>query len=137
MSNGIAVAPPAIAVDAIGKTFRRRSRAVEALRDVTLDVHGGEFVSLLGPSGCGKSTLLRIIGGLQPADRGRVVIGDDTPDAARAAKQFGLVPQAPALVPWKTVDQNVRLLSKLHRRAAAHAALDDAAGQVHRITNVG
>jgi NitT/TauT family transport system ATP-binding protein len=125
MRTGVALAAPPIAVDTVGKTFRRRGRTVEALRDVTLDIRGGEFVSLLGPSGCGKSTLLRIIGGLQPADRGRVVIGDDTPDAARAAKQFGLVPQAPALVPWKTVDQNVRLLSKLHRRAAAHPALPD------------
>jgi NitT/TauT family transport system ATP-binding protein len=118
-----AAASPAASIEGRGivKSFGGFT-AVDAL---TLDIRGGEFVSLLGPSGCGKSTLLRIIGGLQPADRGRVVIGDDTPDAARAAKQFGLVPQAPALVPWKTVDQNVRLLSKLHRRAATHPALSD------------
>lgn len=122
----ITISAPPIAVDAVGKVFRRRGRAVEALRDVTLDIAGGEFVSLLGPSGCGKSTLLRIVGGLESADRGRVVIGGDTPDAARGAKQFGLVPQAPALVPWKTVAQNVRLLSKLHRRAATHPPLPTA-----------
>jgi NitT/TauT family transport system ATP-binding protein len=119
------VAAPPIAVDGVGKTFRGRRRSVHALDDVTLDIAAGEFVSLLGPSGCGKSTLLRIIGGLQSPDTGRVTIGDTTSDAARAAKQFGLVPQAPALVPWKTVDQNVRFLSKLHR-TAAHPPLPDA-----------
>ena len=67
----------------------------------------GEFVSLLGPSGCGKSTLLRIIGGLLTADRGTVQVGGTTPDRARAAKRFGLVPQTPALLPWRTVADNV------------------------------
>ncbi len=70
--TGASSAAPPIAVDEIGKTFRRRARTVEALRGVTLDIAGGEFVSLPASSGCGKSTLLRIIGGLQAADRGRV-----------------------------------------------------------------
>jgi NitT/TauT family transport system ATP-binding protein len=126
MTSRTAALATSITIDGVGKTFRRRGRTVEALRSVSLDIAAGEFVSLLGPSGCGKSTLLRIIGGLQPADAGVVSIGGVDPDAARDAKLFGLVPQAPALVPWKTVDQNVRFLSRLHRSADAHAPLDGA-----------
>src|SRR5690606_31325128 len=79
----------------------------------------------LGPSGCGKSTLLRIIGGLQDATSGAVSIGALAPDAARADRQFGLVPQSPALVPWKTVAQNVRFLSTMHRGHTSHPTLPD------------
>lgn len=117
-------APP-ISIRSVSKVFRRRGQAVEALRAVDLQIASGEFVSLLGPSGCGKSTLLRIIGGLQPTDGGAVAIGDLSAERARKAQQFGLVPQAPALVPWKTVGQNVRFLSKLHRGAHAPLPADE------------
>jgi len=109
----------------VGKVFRRRGRTVTALDDVNLNIPRGEFVSLLGPSGCGKSTLLRIIGGLQQADSGAMAIDGQTADEARSAKQFGLVPQAPALVPWKTLGQNVRFLTKLHRGAESHPVMND------------
>ncbi|MEO6125783.1 MAG: ABC transporter ATP-binding protein [Ilumatobacteraceae bacterium] len=115
-----------IEVDNVGKVFRRRGRTVTALADVNLDISRGEFVSLLGPSGCGKSTLLRIIGGLQHADSGVMVVDGQTADQARSAKQFGLVPQAPALVPWRTLGQNVRFLTELHRGAESHPVMDDA-----------
>ena len=96
-----------------------------ALADVHLQIRRGEFVSLLGPSGCGKSTLLRILGGLQHADAGTILVDGQTADRARSAKQFGLVPQAPALVPWKTLGQNVRFLTKLHRGAESHPVMND------------
>ena len=107
--------------------FARRGRTVTALAGVDLEIGAGEFVSLLGPSGCGKSTLLRIIGGLQRPVRGDVVVAGATAEAARAGKQYGLVPQSPALVPWKTVAENVRFLSGLRRRRrAADRPLGDA-----------
>ncbi|MET0908354.1 MAG: ABC transporter ATP-binding protein [Ilumatobacteraceae bacterium] len=129
-----ALAEPPVAVDplvslrGVHQVFARRGRTVAALAGVDLAIEAGEFVSLLGPSGCGKSTLLRIIGGLQAPVRGEVVVAGSSAAAARAAKQYGLVPQAPALVPWKTVADNVRFLSGLHRnRRTAHRPLDDAA----------
>src|SRR5215203_3465323 len=79
----------------VSKRFRTRGGVVEALRGIDLQIRQGEFVSLLGPSGCGKSTLLRIIGGLHHIDTGVLTIAGATADAARTAKQFGLVPQAP------------------------------------------
>ena len=132
MESTTLAAPPPVAVDPlvslrdVHQVFSRRGRNVAALAGVDLAIGAGEFVSLLGPSGCGKSTLLRIIGGLQRPTRGAVVVAGGSADAARAGKQYGLVPQAPALVPWKSVADNVRFLSGLHRQRAAHQPLDDA-----------
>ena len=115
-----------VSVRDVTKTFHQRGRHVEALQHVDLDIRRGEFVSLLGPSGCGKSTLLRIIGGLHAASSGTVLVNGLDADTARAAKQYGLVPQSPALVPWRTVAKNVRLLTGLHRGAATHPVMSDA-----------
>jgi NitT/TauT family transport system ATP-binding protein len=106
-----------IVVDHVHKHFFHNGRPIIALEDVSLTVAAGEFVSVIGPSGCGKSTLLRIIGGLLAPDGGSIRIDDATPDEARAAKRFGLVPQTPALLPWRTVLGNVTLL-----RDAGHLA---------------
>ncbi len=115
-----------ISLRGVGKQFRRRGRRVVALHDVDLDIRRGEFVSLLGPSGCGKSTLLRIIGGLHDSDGGTITVDGDDVHRARSAKQYGLVPQAPALVPWKTLAGNVRFLTSLHRGGEAHPVMSDA-----------
>jgi NitT/TauT family transport system ATP-binding protein len=114
-----------VSIRGVHKVFRRRKQVVEALRAVDLDIGRGEFISLLGPSGCGKSTLLRVIGGLTEADAGTVDVGGLTPDSARRAKQYGLVPQSPALVPWADVDKNVRFLSTLDGRAGQHSPMPD------------
>jgi len=115
-----------VSVRTVTKTFRQRGGNVHALQGIDLDIGRGEFVSLLGPSGCGKSTLLRIIGGLHEPSSGGVTINGLDADAARAAKQYGLVPQSPALVPWKTLAQNVRFLTGLHRGSATHPVMTDA-----------
>ena len=74
---------------------------------MNLDVKDGEFVSVVGPSGCGKSTLLKVVAGLlQPAAEAAYIDGEPVngvPD------QVGMVFQNDALLPWKTVAQNVRL----------------------------
>ncbi len=116
-----------VSMRGVHKVFRRRRQVVEALRSIDLDVGRGEFVSLLGPSGCGKSTLLRVIGGLVQPDGGVVEVAGQQPTTARKAKQYGLVPQTPALMPWATVERNVRFLSSLDsgRRSAASSLSDD------------
>src|SRR5262249_13132320 len=115
--------PPYLDVDGVCKVFQRRGQKTVALRDVNLRVAKGEFGSARGPSGCGKSTPLRVIGGLVDADLGRVAVGGATAAQARGRKQFGLVPQSPALLPWQSVDQNVRFLTDLHKRAQAPTQL--------------
>jgi NitT/TauT family transport system ATP-binding protein len=89
----------------------------EAARDVDLEIHQGEFVSLIGPSGCGKSTLLRVASGLLDATGGEVYCDK---------KDIGYVFQDPTLLPWRTVRGNVELFAELHgipkRERAARAA---------------
>lgn len=109
-----------ITVNGVGKSFVRRGQWTEALRDIRLEMERGTFVSLIGPSGCGKSTLLRIIGGLAEAEEGEVRIDGRTPAEAQAAKQFGFVPQAPALFPWRTVIQNMAIPREVNCKADAN-----------------
>ncbi len=119
----VAVAPAALELHGVRKSFGRRKRPMVALDGVSFSVAAGEFVTLIGPSGCGKSTLLRTVAGLLPVDAGEVLVAGSPPDQARRAKQFGLVPQRPALLPWRTVRQNVRLLTEVNKGAEAHATL--------------
>ena len=95
----------------VAKAFGR----VQALAPVDLAVAAGEVVTILGPSGSGKTTLLRIVGGLDEPTAGRVRIGGASPHDARRAKRIGFVPQSPALLPWRTVGANARLLLDVNR----------------------
>lgn len=104
-----------------------------ALNGVDLDIAPGKFVSVIGPSGCGKSTLLRLIAGLEQPDSGSVSVYGVTPEDACSAKMVGLVPQAPALLPWLNVLQNVSLPHKINKgadkkRPAAAQAIETASG---------
>jgi len=114
-SAASAGATAGISVSDVSKRFG----TVAALAPVSLDVAPGEVVTLLGPSGCGKTTLLRLIAGLETPSSGSVTIDGQPPGAARAQKRIGFVPQSPALLPWRTVAANVRLLQEVNRPANA------------------
>jgi len=113
----------AVSVHHVSKWFTRAKLQTRALARVNLDIRPGEFVSLIGPSGCGKSTLLRIVGGLLPYDTGEVTVAGTTPEAARNSKLIGFAPQAPALLPWRTVRKNVGLLGEINHRRATRSSL--------------
>jgi len=98
-----------IEISELGLAFPYDGGSLEVLRDFSLHVREGEFLSILGPSGCGKSTLLRVIGGLQDVNSGRVLIGGVSPEQARKHKAFGYVFQNPVLFGWRTVLENVML----------------------------
>jgi NitT/TauT family transport system ATP-binding protein len=100
-----------IRLDRVGMTYATSSGPVEALRDVSLSVANGEFLSVVGPSGCGKSTLLRIIAGLRAATSGAVSV-DGSAVAAPVAR-VGMVFQAPVLLKWRTIIDNVLLPAEL------------------------
>jgi NitT/TauT family transport system ATP-binding protein len=76
-----------------------------ALDDASFSFEEGEFVSLLGPSGCGKTTLLRIVAGLIPRTSGRVTVAGR--EVVGPYGDYGFVFQAPALMPWRSVLDNV------------------------------
>jgi NitT/TauT family transport system ATP-binding protein len=100
----------------VSKWFGSGSSATLAISDVTIAVRRGQFVTFIGPSGCGKSTLLRIAAGLIPFDAGDVTIFGETVEQATINKHIGFVPQAPALLPWRTVLENVQLPLQVNRR---------------------
>ena len=94
-------------IDHVGKTFTRGSATTDVLRDITLGIEKGEFVSIIGHSGCGKTTLLNIVAGLTPVTTGVVLLQDrevNEPGPDRA-----VVFQNHSLLPWLTVYDNVRL----------------------------
>lgn len=114
----------------VAKTFNGRPAPLVALTSITLDVATGEFVCLIGPSGCGKSTLLRLIADQIPATMGNIRLDGAPPATARKAKQIAWMAQNPALLPWQTVLDNVRLPQRVNtaanRQNGQHAALDPA-----------
>jgi NitT/TauT family transport system ATP-binding protein len=118
---GRAGEPGSISVSSAGRSYGRGAGSTVALADVDLEIPRGRFVSIIGPSGSGKSTLLRLIAGLESPDSGSVSVFGAAPDDACATKRIGLVPQTPALLPWLTARQNVRLTQRLNRRGATGA----------------
>lgn len=107
-----------ISLNGITKSF---SNGTVALRDMSLSVNAGEFVSLLGPSGCGKSTALRIVAGLAPATKGTVSWGDVGGTSKDTSHDVSFVFQEPTLMPWATVFANVYLPLKLKAQSKAQA----------------
>lgn len=85
-----------------------RYGAVTALSNVSLDIHRGEFVTLLGPSGCGKTTLLRVIAGFETPAEGRVLLGSrDITNVQPHRRPVNMVFQRPTLFPHLDVFENV------------------------------
>src|SRR3569623_309802 len=80
---------------------------VLALKDMCLDIGRGEFVAVVGPSGCGKSSLMKLISGLAPRSAGMGEV--DGAEVTRPLKIVGMAFQNPALLPWRTVLENVLL----------------------------
>jgi NitT/TauT family transport system ATP-binding protein len=78
-----------------------------ALQGFNLEIARGEFAAVVGPSGCGKSTLMKLISGLTPRSSGHVTV--DGVDVVRPLKTVGMAFQNPALLPWRTVLENVLL----------------------------
>jgi len=119
-------AGPLIALRDISKVF---SNGTLALKDMSLNVGRGEFLSLLGPSGCGKSTALRIIAGLGEPTSGTIDWPTAEYDAAgRPHPEIGFVFQEPTLMPWATVFSNVWLPLRLKgvSKSAARGEVTDA-----------
>lgn len=113
-----------ITIDRASKVFLTRDGdEIVALKDASLTIKDCEFIALVGPSGCGKSTLLRLIGGLLPLSGGGIAI--DGKPVAEPREETGIVFQAPTLLPWATIKENVQfplsLMGKLTADSEAKA----------------
>ncbi len=103
------MAASVISVRDLSLVFQTAEQPVHALSKVNLEVEEGDFVSFIGPSGCGKTTLLRVIADLERATSGTISVNGMDPNEARLMRSYGYVFQAPALFPWRTVQDNVGL----------------------------
>ncbi|MCB1387667.1 MAG: ABC transporter ATP-binding protein [Rhodobacteraceae bacterium] len=100
---------PVISASNLDLVFQTGDGPVHALKDVSLDIGKGDFVSFIGPSGCGKTTFLRVMAALEMPTGGSVTVNGMTPDEARRKRAYGYVFQAAGLYPWRTIAGNIRL----------------------------
>jgi NitT/TauT family transport system ATP-binding protein len=96
-----------IRLSGVSRAFVGRSGTVEALQDIDLEVGEGEFVAVVGRSGCGKSTLLRLVCGLLAATAGEIRVTGEPVTGPR--RDVAMMFQRPALLPWRSVLDNVLL----------------------------
>ena len=110
----------------VRKVFDRRNDSpLMAIEDVSFDIAQGQLISLLGPSGCGKTTVLRILAGLTEATSGTVEIRGRPVTGAQ--RDFGVAFQAPTLMPWRSIIENVLFPMEVQGRKDG-AARDRARG---------
>jgi putative ABC transport system ATP-binding protein len=117
---------PIITVDEVHKSYLMGKEAVPALRGVSIDIQRGEFVCLMGPSGSGKTTLLNVIGGLDEASRGHIIVEGEnlvalSEDklAALRLRKMGFIFQSYNLLANFTAQENVEapmVLAKIGRK---------------------
>ncbi|HRP27465.1 MAG TPA: ABC transporter ATP-binding protein [Burkholderiaceae bacterium] len=126
---------PGIRIEGLRKRYGSGATAVDALKDVNMVVAPGEVVGLIGPSGSGKSTLLKCLGAVIEPSGGRMVLGGETiyDDGWKIAElralrrdRIGFVFQAPYLIPFLDVTDNVALLPML-------AGMDNAAARARAL----
>ncbi len=127
----------AVSLRNVVKQYRRGKEAVEVLHGLNLDIPEGEFVSLMGPSGSGKTTILNLVGGLDHADSGEIIVGGEHLEtlsgdqlAKWRSRHIGFVFQFYNLMPMLSAAGNVELpllltnLSKAERQRRVAAALE-------------
>lgn len=126
---GAPIGAPVYELTRVSKTYARNS--VVALEDLSLTLHKGSFTSVIGSSGCGKSTLLKIMAGLIPPTKGRVVLQGQPVTGPR--RDIGMMFQQATLFPWKTAVENIVLPIEIRD---GKAAATKAMGKAHELLEI-
>jgi NitT/TauT family transport system ATP-binding protein len=119
-------------VEHLAKTYGEGDKAVEAIGDLSFEVHEKEFVCIVGPSGCGKTTLLKCMSGLLAPTRGEVRVHNEPVDGPPERMALVFQEYSRSLFPWMTIRQNVAFPLRRKRIDKAEAAklVEDAVGAV-------
>ncbi|MDW7650584.1 MAG: ABC transporter ATP-binding protein [Bacillota bacterium] len=112
-------AEPLVKIRNIAMNFHSPEGETSALKDISLDIYEGEFISIVGPSGCGKSTLLNIVAGLVTPTEGSVVINGQK--VTGPTSKVGYMPQSDQLFEWRTIWKNVILGLEVQKKATSRA----------------
>ena len=121
----LAAQPAFVEFSHVSKSFGLGSNAVEAVRDISLNIREGELITLVGPSGCGKSTLLSMLAGIYSPSAGQIM--RDGRPIEPFSGQVGYMTQNDHLLPWRTVAQNIAVpleIRKFHDRDASARVAD-------------
>lgn len=113
----------AISVKDLSLSFKRGRHTTEALRGISFSIEQGKKVGIVGASGCGKSTLLRILAGVYTHYEGTVRILGEAPNPKKHS--FALVPQHFALLPWKSVRENILLPILFGKKSTAKTSMEE------------
>jgi len=99
----------AVSLSGVTKTYRVKTEALSIFESLKLDIREKQTIAIIGPSGCGKSTLLKLVAGLDNSYEGTISIGGQSALNARKAGEIGFAFQEPNLLPWRSVEENIRL----------------------------
>ncbi len=100
---------PLIVFQNVLRCYQENNRSVVGVGEISFSVLSNQILSILGPSGCGKTTILKLISGLLKPTSGRIIYQGKDIIYAKSNGLIGLVPQAPTLMPNRTVAENIRL----------------------------
>jgi NitT/TauT family transport system ATP-binding protein len=114
-----------ITISNLSKTFKIGKEKIVAIENASLHSDKGSFLSLLGPSGCGKSTILRILAGLETPTSGFATVDGKDPQDLRKNHELGIAFQDSALLPWRSVESNIKLPLEISREELDPKVLAD------------
>ena len=107
----------------VSRHFIMAGQRIDALAGATLTAETHSFTALLGPSGCGKSTILRILAGIESPSSGEALLHGEAPSVARLKHHIGIAFQDAALLPWRSVEDNIALPLEIAGRPRSGPAI--------------
>ncbi len=114
-----------VTLERVGREYVKGKERFWGVRELDLNIYKGEIISIIGPSGCGKTTTLKILGGILDVSEGNVAYSYGDVEKVRMDGKLGYVPQSPALLPNRTVLQNILFPFEMRGGAQDKGMIDE------------